>query len=128
MEVVEACSAHLTNIETLEMLKKNAGYKYKDLATILYETTSYLESSPASKSTKEKLAKFKHAIHERNLNLKPLEVIQLANLQPENITELHLMIDNIEDKLDDNQREQILNLVKGLETQPEENPRKKQKT
>lgn len=128
MEVVEACSAHLSNIETLELLQSNAGRKHKDLATILYETTSYLQLSSASKSSKENFVKFKNAVEEKNFNLKPLEVIQLANLKPQNITELHLIIDNIEDKFDAGQLEQILMLVKGLESPKEEHPRKKQKT
>lgn len=115
MEVIEICSAQLTNRETLDFLKSNVGRRHIDLATILYETTSYLESSPALSCSQESCTKFKDAIKAKKFDLSPLEQIQLINLRPQNPTELHLIIYNIEERFDENQREQILELVNSLD-------------
>lgn len=130
MEVIESCSAQLSNRETLDLLRSNVGKRHIDLATILYETTSYLESSPAVTSSQESCNRFKEAIKIQKFDLSPLEQVQLINLRPQNPTELHLIIYNIEERFDETQREQILKLVHGLEVSrdnQEAHVRKKQK-
>lgn len=130
MEVLEFCSGQLSNRETLDLLKSNVGRRHIDLATILYETTSYLESSPAVSSSQESCTRFKDAIKAEKLDLSPLEQVQLINLKPQNPTELHLIVYNIEERFDEKQREQILELVRSLDisrNNQEEHVRKKQK-
>lgn len=111
MEVVDACSSIVSNKEVLDLLKATSGKKHTNLATILYETTSYLESSPVSTYSIESLSTFLNLLKERNYSLTKLEKIQLVNLKPQNETELHLIIDNIEEKLNDEQRNELLTLI-----------------
>lgn len=114
MEVVEARSDLLSNREVLELLKNYTSKKQTNLATILYETTSYLESSPAATTSLSKISEFLSAIEERKYNLSAMEKIQLVNLRPENETELHLIVDNIEEKFSEQEREHLLRLVQSM--------------
>lgn len=111
MEVLEANSASLSNREVLELLRCNSGKKHTNLATILYETTSYLESSPAASYTIPDVAEFLRKVKESNYKLTKMEKIQLVNLKPQNETELHLIIDNIEEKLTEDQRNDLLLVI-----------------
>lgn len=111
MELSEAGSELFSNREVLTILKNYAIKKQTNLATILYETTSYLESGPSSTYSPQQLADF--LIDLKKYDLTRIEKVQLANLKPQNETELHLIIDNIEDKLTDEQRAELL---KSIET------------
>ena len=112
MEVVESCSEVLSNRQVLDILKNYNSKKQINLATILYETTSYLESSPAATSSMADLADFLEIIKEKQYDLTKMEKVQLVNLKPQNETELHLIIDNIEEKLTEEQRTELLELIK----------------
>lgn len=116
MEIVDPCSAILSDREVLDILKAYNGGKQKhtNLATILYETTSYLDSGPSSTYTLPDLSEFLDELNERKYNLTKKEKIQIVNLKPQNETELHLIIDNIEDKLTDEQKADLLQLVANL--------------
>lgn len=114
MEVVDACSTLLSNKEVLDLLKSNASKKQTNLATIIYETTSYLESSPAATSSTSDLVEFLDAIKERKYDLSKMEKIQIANLKPENETELHLIIDNIEERFTEEQRADLLQIIHSI--------------
>lgn len=121
MEVVDACSAVLSNREVLDLLIKNGkliagGHKKKqqtNLATILYETTSYLESSPISQTNLSNIAEFLNLLKSQQpaFELSRAEKIQIVNLLPQNATELHLIIDNIEERFTEEQRNYLLELV-----------------
>lgn len=119
MEVVEACSSLLSNREVLDLLtNKIISKKQTNLATILYETISYLESSPAANCSLTNMATFLELIKERKYNLSKMEKIQIVNLQPQNETELHLIVDNIEEKLTDQQRNDLLELIQTTLNKP----------
>lgn len=121
MEVIDECSSIISNREVLDLLQSTSGNKHTNLATILYETTSYLESSPASGFSMSNLAEFLDVIKERKYSLTKLEKIQIANLKPQNETELHLIIDNIEEKLTEEQRNDLLMLIQSYLTANENN-------
>lgn len=130
MEVVESCSALLSNREVLELLRSNITKKPTNLATILYETTSYLESSPAASTSIASLTEFLDQVKEHKFDLTKVEKIQLANLKPQNETELHLIVDNIEERFTEQQRVDLLQLVQSINQQsgdPGEHLRKKLK-
>lgn len=101
------------------------------MATILYETTSYLESSPAATSSLSDLSEFLDIIKERGWDLTKMEKVQLVNLKPKNEAELLIIIDNIDEKLDENQRADLIDLIQThlekcvVEQQP--HPTKRQK-
>lgn len=129
MEVIDACSSVLSNKEVSDFLKANTGKKHTNLATILYETSSYLDSSPTSSYSFDSLTKFWSVIKERNYKLTKLEKVQIANLKPQNLTELHLIVDNIEEKLSDEQQNDLITLIQTMLVTVDgdqfENPRKK---
>lgn len=119
MEVVDACSTLLSNQEVLELLKNNLSKKHTNLATILYETTSYLESSPPNTpQSLSNLAQFLDAVKERRHDLTKFEKIQIANLKPQNETELHLIVDNIEERFNEEQRNDLLVLIQDTLNRP----------
>lgn len=131
MEVVDACSALLSNREVLELLRNNISKKQQtNLATILYETTSYLESSPIANSSMKNLAEFLDILKENKYDLSKLEKIQLANLIPQNESELLLMIDKFEEKFTEEQRSNLLQIIQNTLNKPcdqDEQTRKKLK-
>lgn len=81
------------------------------MATILYETSSYLESSPVTNYSVPDLGEFLDLLKEKNYELTRLEKIQLANLAPQSDTELHLIIDNIEERFSEEQRADLLKMI-----------------
>jgi DNA-directed RNA polymerase subunit F len=123
MELVEKSSELISNREVLNILKNYTSKKQTNLATILYETTSYLETTPAATYTTPKLAEFLDQI--KKYDLTRLEKVQLTNLKPQNETELHLIIDNIEDRFDDSQRVDLLKLVESSLCQVDTNKKAK---
>lgn len=113
MEVVGA-STLLFNQEVLEILRRKRHTNCTPMATVIYETTSYLESCPLSNLD---------AVKETQHNLSKFEQIQIANLKPQNEIELHLIVDNIEERFTEEQRKDLLISIQG--TLEEENARKK---
>lgn len=111
MEIVDACSDLLSNREVLELLRSNISNKQTNLATILYETTSYLESSPISLSSPSSINMFLGSLKESGYNLNKMEQVQILNSMPQNETELSLIIDNIEERFSEEQRSHLLNLI-----------------
>lgn len=129
MEVVDACTTLLSNQEVLELLKNNVSKRHTNLATILYETASYLESEATHiPNSVSNLAQFLDALKEKRYDLTKFEKIQLANLKPQNETELHLIVDNIEERFTEEQRNDLLILIRASLIKPcdkEEAPKKK---
>jgi DNA-directed RNA polymerase subunit F len=112
MELIEVHSEILSNHEVLSTLKSYPSKKQTNLATIIYEATSYLESSPAVTYSDTALAEFLNKLRDNKYDLTRIEKVQLVNLKPQNETELHLIIDNIEDRFTDEQRLELLSLIK----------------
>lgn len=129
MDVVEACSSVLSNQEVLHLLKRNniGNKKQTNLATITYETTAYLNSTPAASTNLEALEAFLQSIKERKFELSKLEKIQIANHMPQNETELLLIVDNLEDRFTEEQRADLLRLIAQTKEHNEESLRKKAK-
>lgn len=119
MEIIEDSDELLSNRQVLDFLKHHPTKKQANLATILYETTSYLESSPAASSTLADIAGFLDIIKERGYNLSKPEKVQLVNLKPKNETELIIIIDNLDEKLDEQQRADLLQLIEQHLEKPE---------
>lgn len=128
MEVVDAQSEVLCNREVLELLRNNVSKKHTNLATVLYETTSYLESSSISNASLLDLSEFLDTITERKYDLSKAEKRQIVNLLPQNEIELHLIVDNLEEKFTEEQRNDLLQLIQSTLNKPGEtsdNTRKK---
>lgn len=132
MDILDTCCAHLSNREVLELLRNNMSNKQTNLATIIYETISYLNTTPAATYSMEKMNKFLSQLKEMKLDITKSERLLLLNLKPENESELHVIIDNIEERLQESQREELLNLVSNIlcadpDTEKNDYPNKKPK-
>lgn len=118
MEVLESCSEILSNRQVLNLLKNYTSKKQTNLATILYETTSYLESSPTESTSIANIATFLDIIKERGYELTKIEKIQLVNLKPQNLVELQLIVANLRKRFNDQQIGDILELIKSTLSSP----------
>lgn len=138
MDILDPCCDVLSNREVYEFLKTNPigdTKKITNLATITYETTTYLESTPAATTTIDSIKIFEKACKERNYKLTKVETVQLINLFPQNETEFNLILDNFEERFDDKQKDDLIDLVKAMKVRnmPDSSsddsmPRKKVKT
>lgn len=81
------------------------------MATILYETSSHLESTPVINYSVPQLGEFLDILKEKQYEFTRMEKIQLANLTPQNATELHLIVDNIEERFSEEQRTDLLGII-----------------
>ncbi|ELT88775.1 hypothetical protein CAPTEDRAFT_229172 [Capitella teleta] len=117
MEVVQENAAMLSNYEVLSLLKDNKQSQTKgkrqqntNVATILYSTLKYLEKTPcAAVQSPEKLADFMQAVD--GFNLTKAEKLQLLNLRPATAVEIQLLIEESEERLSEEQIEQLLATV-----------------
>lgn len=129
MEVLEECSGLLSNSEVLDILKSKTYKKHASLATIIYETTEYIESSNAASLSVSDIEDFLKAIKEKNYELTKIEKIQIANIIPQNEVELHLIVEMIEERFTEQQREDLLQIIQDTLNNPskddDNNPRKK---
>lgn len=115
MDTLDPCCEILTNQNVMEFLKSNSinsSKKPTNLATISYETITYLESTPAQTTTSGSITIFENQCKEREIKFSRIEFVQLVNLLPENETELNLIIDNLEERFSEEQRNDIINLLK----------------
>ncbi|OTB14679.1 hypothetical protein K445DRAFT_61865 [Daldinia sp. EC12] len=122
MKILEAQSAVLTNVEVHTFLTKQAK-QYNDqkrkgpinLETIRKEVLQYLESPPGPLSQKP-LPFDSTAIPEliKRLRLYQLtkgECIMLFNIRPTNIPVLNTVIEDMEDRFNADQQQEILDIV-----------------
>lgn len=118
MDIVDSCSDMLSNKEVLNLLKSNhisgGSKKQTNLATIAYETISYLESTPAAQTSLKSISNFLSNLEEKKYELTKQEKIQIVNLCPKNDVELGLLIDNIEERFTDEQRLDIISMVTSI--------------
>lgn len=112
MEIESTSSALLSNLEVLEALKqyktakKSAGLR--NLATISYETLQYLENTPAKTQTTESVIEFIKAT--KIYNLSKYEILWMINDPPTSTLQITLLLEDIEDRLTDDQINEILQL------------------
>ncbi|RZC32572.1 DNA-directed RNA polymerase III subunit RPC9, partial [Asbolus verrucosus] len=94
---------HLQKIK--DSRKKHKG----QLATITYETLRYLENTPCSQQTPESIAQCLKALEPFNLNKN--EKLMLINSPPTTALEIQLMIEESEERLSEEQVEQIVQIM-----------------
>lgn len=121
MDIIDPCSEFLSNYQVLNLLKTNdlsgGARKLTNLATITYETISYLETTPAASSSSASISQFLDSLKEKKYELSKLEKVQLVNLCPKDEAELNTIVDNLEEKFTEEQRGDILNLVNNITNQ-----------
>jgi len=118
MEVVDECAAMLSNYEVYTLLtdihKGKEGHKkpnkhQKHLATILYSTIKHLEKTPCGEQSSEIVSKFMQAL--KPFGLTKAEKLQLLNLRPQSAVEIQLIVEESEERLTEDQIEQLLTII-----------------
>ncbi|OQR76041.1 DNA-directed RNA polymerase III subunit RPC9-like [Tropilaelaps mercedesae] len=126
MSVVRPMAALLSNFEVLSILKasQSEAKSCKSLATLSYETLKHLEQSPAAKQSEDVVVAFLQEIKNFPKPLSKAEKLQLLNLRPTNVAELQVIIENVEERLTEQELDTLLEivgkLIPPLEDQPME--------
>jgi DNA-directed RNA polymerase subunit F len=116
MQVASQSIVLLSNAEVLDLLKevstkgKRGKRSQSNTATISYETMKYLEETPAS------LMPHMDLIRELTSKLKPFnltksEKLEIINHLPTSLVELQLVIEESEERLTEDQMNQLLNII-----------------
>ena len=118
MEVKDECVATLSNFEVYSLLTeiqsgKNGQRKpskyLSSLATICFSSVKYLEKTPCKDQSEEIIQRFITALEP--FKLTKSEKLQLLNQRPTTAVEIQLIIEESEERLSDEQTEQILTLI-----------------
>ncbi|KAB0793912.1 hypothetical protein PPYR_01148 [Photinus pyralis] len=114
MEVINSNSAQLSNYEVLKHLQQLKDGRKKDkrqgqLATITYETLRYLENTPCNQQTPETITACLKALEPFNLSKN--EKLMIINSPPTTALEIQLMIEESEERLTEEQVNEILKIV-----------------
>ncbi|XP_015191218.1 PREDICTED: DNA-directed RNA polymerase III subunit RPC9 isoform X1 [Polistes dominula] len=121
MEVLNSCSALLSNYEVLDMLQSMKSNKKQkmtqnQLATITYQTIRYLEDTPCKKQTPEKIRKYLEAM--KSFNLTKSEKLTLLNICPKTALEIQLIIEDSEERLSNEEVESLLEIIQNCFEEP----------
>ncbi|XP_014681313.1 PREDICTED: DNA-directed RNA polymerase III subunit RPC9-like isoform X2 [Priapulus caudatus] len=118
MEVKSENTLLLSNYEVYSLLKElqsseKGGKKMrklqKHLATISYETIKYLEKTPCSQQDAQLVRAFLTAV--QPFRLTKAEKLQLLNQRPTTAVEIQLLIEESEERLSEQEIEQLLTIV-----------------
>ncbi|XP_069689139.1 DNA-directed RNA polymerase III subunit RPC9 isoform X2 [Periplaneta americana] len=114
METINANAATLSNYEVLTLLKELRGQQKRSntrsqLATITYETIRYLQDTPCNQQSEEMIKNFLKAIEP--FKLTKAEKVMLLNNPPTTPLEIQLMVEESEERLTDEQVEQLLQIM-----------------
>ena len=133
MEVKNECAATLSNYEVYSLLndiqngrngQKKPNKFLTNLATICFSTLKHLEKTPCKDQSEETVAKFLEALQPYNLT--KAEKLQLLNHRPATAVEIQLIIEESEERLTEEQTEEIIELVS--RTLPGEEPEAEMET
>lgn len=125
MEVVDKCAALLCNKEVFTVLEeytkqqKQSKHGDQNLNTITYETLKYLNETTASVQTPESIENVLKNLS--SYGLTKAEKLQLINLRPTTAVELSLIIEESEERISEEQMEEILEILLELPALVNEN-------
>ncbi|PFX17286.1 DNA-directed RNA polymerase III subunit RPC9-like [Stylophora pistillata] len=121
MEVLNDKAAMLSNYEVYQLLLETENQNKVDkskkrqkhlvnLSTICYEARKHLEKTPCKHQSPEIIEEFLKAM--QPFNLTRAEKLQLLNLRPTTLVEIHLIIEDSEERLKTDQEiEELLNVI-----------------
>lgn len=84
----------------------------ENVATITFEATEYLARTPCANQSPQVIEEFLKAVS--SYKLTTLEKLQLINIRPTSLVELHLVIENMDERLGDERIGELLDLVAKL--------------
>ncbi|KAK8756241.1 hypothetical protein V5799_001056 [Amblyomma americanum] len=122
MKIIKESSAFLSNYEVLKLLKElqsdkkssgsgKAARTVPNLATVSYETITYLEQTACARQTDEHIEVFLQQLSELPFKLTKIEKLQLINHRPTTAVEIQLLIEESEERLSEDDVQTILDLV-----------------
>ncbi|XP_075557875.1 RNA polymerase III subunit I [Dermacentor variabilis] len=125
MKIIKENSAFLSNFEVLKLLKdlqsdkkasvsgagKAAARTVPNLATVSYETITYLEETACVRQTDQHIEDFLRQITALPFKLTKIEKLQLINHRPTSPVEIQLLIEESEERLSEEDVATILELV-----------------
>uniref|UniRef100_A0A1I7W300 DNA-directed RNA polymerase III subunit RPC9 n=1 Tax=Loa loa TaxID=7209 RepID=A0A1I7W300_LOALO len=117
MEIVDARHTVITNAEVFRLLqgrRKQQNELPKDqrskvLGTIIYETNKYLQGTPAVMQKNADIEKFIRTVVP--FKLTAVEILQLINLRPRTAVEIQLIVEECEERLDEEQIESLVTII-----------------
>lgn len=118
MEVVNESAALLSNYEVLTLLEdinegknghKKPNNQQQNLATVCYETLKYLEKTPCKQQSSEAIQQLCKRLEP--FRLTKAEKLQLLNQRPTTAVEIQLLIEESEERLSEDQTEQLLGII-----------------
>ena len=117
MEVRNVRCTFLTNHEVLTMLESTKASSSNSANlhqhnTIIYESLKYLRSTPIAGQTDDSIATLVRALN--TYDLTPAELLQIVNLRPKSVTDITMIIEEVEERYTDEQVEQILAHIAAL--------------
>ena len=136
MQVISKCDAVLTNFEVADLLARQqqqrldeeaalplpgarrtqagstAWSSQQSLAGISEQVMSYLERSPCAGQSRENILAFQQAI--TPFKLTRMEALALVNTPPNSLVEVHLLVEECEERLKGDEIWALLNLCRRL--------------
>jgi hypothetical protein len=85
----------------------------RNLPTIIYQSLSYLEKTPAALQSSEVISEFLAKCEEKkkDFNLTQPEIIQIVNLRPSTAPELQVLIQDSEERFTIEQMDELLEFI-----------------
>ena len=119
MEVKVSNAGYLTNIEVLDLINERKQQRSnrvdqdkQNVVLIESEVSRYFQRHDKEKYSSNDIKQMLSNIKKLNLDLKETELLTIANLIPIRAVELHLCIDDIENRLKENDIDNILDVIK----------------
>uniref|UniRef100_A0A915PVD5 DNA-directed RNA polymerase III subunit RPC9 n=1 Tax=Setaria digitata TaxID=48799 RepID=A0A915PVD5_9BILA len=117
MEVLDPRHAVMTNSEVFRLLqsrRKQQNELPKDrrskfLGTVIYETSKYLQDSPAAAQRNVDIEKFIRAA--TRFKLTAVEILQLINLRPITAVEIQLIVEECEERLTEEEIGSLITII-----------------
>lgn len=123
MKVLSACQSLLTNSEVLQVLQergKAAGPSetllLQHLSSIVQDTDRDKAEEPETLTARpfeeEEVGTLMEAVRDPPFNLTRIEILQMINLVPKSAVEVHLLVENCDERLTEDQIEDLLRLIR----------------
>ncbi|VDK72450.1 unnamed protein product [Onchocerca ochengi] len=117
MEVLDPRHTLITNAEVFRLLQARRvqqnelpkDQRSKILGTVIYETSKYLQETPAVSQKNIDIEKFIRAA--APFKLTAVELVQLINLRPITAVEIQLIVEECEERLNEEQIESLIAII-----------------